>query len=971
MALQAIRQDTFKTDSNSALICAIIAESGRNSEPESTGKFFFLRNELISRLRYSSLPNTSNIKTWEQAVSYVETYSTSKLAGSSTPQRFSFKVPAIGLEELTEHCNLPGTPNLSNITETIGGRSFVRQRSSWSSLSEQEKLDENNIKTRFIEINKNPAADPNAAGRESASIPHDYIPVANPVFRSMPSELNLVVFVDNEKSTVDWISTISDLQRYFTINAYSREMMRDALLLLVKVHRPSDQEYFHELSIDDIANTLLSSMSSSSRRLWYINKLNSYARLPHEDIRQAMSRIEILIKKIYPDPNQSKQANNILLKAACSFVVDSLALDLLYDIKKQVQAGEEPSYQRILDDITRYELQTGNVPKTELKYNRPIGNERIQFMNTYIDSEDEKRRKLFLADVHTGNYCNPPILPTGSNPLGLQTINNTYNPVINPVPLRGPDSLRAPYSAPQNMLQNMTHLGDSFDDLSDSFQNLSHVHRSTPAPLTSPASQSAIVSPPQVDARTIDFNNSLQTTHNSTMGSPNATIIGGADQNISTRSNPPPNELQFDQFEKPFCNWDYTFPMKSKFFFPTQTGFRQIPLDKLTDAAQERCLAMTAGSKLPGATEFLETIPLEYQSATLVPPDKISHFRAKATDKMPKAIVQKLKAQAECNTLAINRQGRDPTVRNNVNRYNSNDRDIGRDRSRERRSMTPDRFTSRDSSGYRSMTRQNSRREDESYNRGRVSNDYYRPRSRERTPVGDGRNGRRNYNNQSRERFRENNGSFRYRNNSRENVATNRPRYSAENRSLSADRNRASRRYSDRPRYYDDRRSSSRDRLYNPDYYPPRSPNFIDKRAYQRHSDPPRFRSISPYAEAGNRRSKSIERLEIIKRDYPDMKPGINCRKDYDPLTTKSCRKCVTNQHHEFRCSKFQGYSDTKCTICFEGHHLDKECVMPKKYPPSVHATQVAEQISDLLSLDDLINKKLDKAMHSKNACPL
>ena len=75
------------------------------------------------------------------------------------------------------------------------------------------------MKCRFVPISGNHSVQGGAVDavvNEPEAV--KYIPIANPVFRAMSSERNLVVFVDNEKSQVDWVNTINDLQIYFITN---------------------------------------------------------------------------------------------------------------------------------------------------------------------------------------------------------------------------------------------------------------------------------------------------------------------------------------------------------------------------------------------------------------------------------------------------------------------------------------------------------------------------------------------------------------------------------------------------------------------------------------------------------------------------------------------------------------------------------------------------------------------------------
>jgi len=189
---------------------------------------------------------------------------------------------------------------------------------------------------------------------------------------------------------------------------------------------------------------------------------------------------------------------------------------------------------------------------------------------------------------------------------------------------------------------------------------------------------------------------------------------------------------------------------------------------------------------------------------------------------------------------------------------------------------------------------------------------------------------------------------------------------SDKNRQISKDYDRS--RQSGRQPDYNKRQSLSRDRQggrqrdnsrsYSRDRRPDqrdRRPDSRDRRRDSRDSRPdsrsrrenrynkpvnPRDFSKSPQRRDISRdRSKESRRIsrqdEMLKKNYPEMKRGLNCSHDYNPLTMKHCTKCSNKfSHHEFECKQYYTYSSTRCSQCDKYYHSFQYCKDAAKYPP-------------------------------------
>jgi len=76
---------------------------------------------------------------------------------------------------------------------------------------------------------------------------------------------------------------------------------------------------------------------------------------------------------------------------------------------------------------------------------------------------------------------------------------------------------------------------------------------------------------------------------------------------------------------------------------------------------------------------------------------------------------------------------------------------------------------------------------------------------------------------------------------------------------------------------------------------------------------------------------------EKVSKAYPNMKKGVNCSANYNPVINKSCSKCPQPQgHHEFLCNKYNRYNYNRCSSCNLYNHYPSECKEVPKYPPKL-----------------------------------
>ena len=114
---------------------------------------------------------------------------------------------------------------------------------------------------------------------------------------------------------------------------------------------------------------------------------------------------------------------------------------------------------------------------------------------------------------------------------------------------------------------------------------------------------------------------------------------------------------------------------------------------------------------------------------------------------------------------------------------------------------------------------------------------------------------------------------------------------------------------------------------------------------FQRSQSKSPSRNGAPLMNSANRQSRADSRADFrsanrstsARRNYPQMRKGINCSPDYDPYTMKKCTKCLKPGHHEFECARYYSYSARLCHHCGKMNHADNDCQEAKAFPPNTN----------------------------------
>ena len=314
----------------------------------------------------------------------------SDLLSAKEPQvhdTFKFQLRAMSQKELDDdEKELPNLALHRCITNVSGIRSVLISRE-WIDLpSNEERARQKNKK--YVEV----SSDTPAINRR----------IACPELASSVSEVQTnIVFFDMEKTTVDWPSTIRNLQEYAQSHYYDHLMVKIALINILKYSsRFSDIEYFLDKDADQIARHLLRSSANDDKFTYHRTKLFNLTRRVNQPLTEILEVADQYISVLFKGEGNKKQRENYSLLALLSFVSDDLSTHISDQIKLKKSMGENINLQYYRNLCLKMEAQKGNMPPVPLKFNR-----KVDFlpavsmtMNCHQDEDSPYKRMLRYND---------------------------------------------------------------------------------------------------------------------------------------------------------------------------------------------------------------------------------------------------------------------------------------------------------------------------------------------------------------------------------------------------------------------------------------------------------------------------------------------------------------------------------------------------------------------------------------------
>jgi hypothetical protein len=786
---------------------------------------------------------------------------------------FNFEIKTLSLESVLEDLNKFNLA-IDDFIVSFGNNNIIYISKAWEDGTPEYKKE--NLKTKYVKIS-------------DTNTPKQGYTIANSFTFGIQGQIQkLISYLDNDKKVINWPTVLSELKTLAKSSGYTYNDVKIALMGLLRLGN-LNQDLYEDMSIDEIANSLIRSVKPiyKSSILW--NSLRSLERQINTPLQLVLAEAESYIRKLFPDEKQKRVRENYFFIALTSFVNDSLSMEISNEIKRKKELNEYYSYDTYKESCIKLEMTESNIPTQVLKYGRHIKkNSSIQEESLHNTSMNNIQDKLSTLDIEPSdedldfqyyNIHNKKNYPVFNTPVKKDTIATDHSSLGTCFGDRGEDDIttfvkynNSFYSVPLKncdvrmqlaLLAAMKQgrVNQTLDLLWD--ENEKYMTKISKDEFNNAKLLGCKPSNRWADKRELTLNLALTTeinsarAHRSESDSYESTN-GEEDSEVTALNNTMysteykgRNQRDYSQYKPLYNNDNYSSNLKNN---STRTSDR----DRYYNDRN-----YTNGSKSP----YYRT-----RSNSTGGYRNSFNYRNNQSkdDKFPNY---------------TDRQRYDNGYkRQSSNNYRDNSRSSRDNRSPSGSRITQDRYQ---------RTRSQSANNNYERNRNsRNSNSYERNRSQNRYDGGD------RYRSQSRDR-QDRYQSNKYNGNSW-NKQGDRSRYSREDRSNS------------RERYRTRERGRSLERRRQPDsrYNRERSTNGRDREGI-------RSRPTS--------RDNSLE----IRLRYPKFKPGDNCDSNYNPNKVKMCRKCslkATFTHHEFECRKYSKFNDYPCRKCNDGFHFEKEC---------------------------------------------
>ncbi len=194
------------------------------------------------------------------------------------------------------------------------------------------------------------------------------IPISN--FKSAVEEINLIVFLDYEKSIVDWKTTLDNFVNFSNKIGYYQEHAKLFLCKLVAKFNPAEYVSLRTKSAGEILSRLKQLGRNQDRRLIRKEQIATTVRKKGELLSNVLAAIETLAHALYPADNQDDKKNRSLIQfnALCSFTKEDLSYQISRYVQVSLEENSELNYELSKNVILDCELYSENRPAKDLFY---------------------------------------------------------------------------------------------------------------------------------------------------------------------------------------------------------------------------------------------------------------------------------------------------------------------------------------------------------------------------------------------------------------------------------------------------------------------------------------------------------------------------------------------------------------------------------------------------------------------------
>ena len=330
----------------------------------------------------------------------------SKLLTTSSADKvntFAFEIKTFSLESVLEDLNKSNL-KFDEYIQSFGNNNIVYISKAWEEGSIEYKRD--NLNTKYVKIS-------------DTNTPRQGYTISNSFSFGIQGQVQkLISYYDNEKKIFHWENIMNEMKILAKSSGYTSNDVKIGLMGLLRLAN-LNQDLYEDMSIDEIANSLIKSVKPIYKTSLLWNSLRSLERQINTPLQLVLAEAESYIRKLFPDEKQKKIRENYFIIALTSFVNDSLSMEISNEIKRKKELNEYYCYDYYKESCIKLEMNESNIPTKILKYGRNLNTvqedtlfnvslNNINIVPVSKSEEDENQVYSFFQGAHPPNSMHRP-----------------------------------------------------------------------------------------------------------------------------------------------------------------------------------------------------------------------------------------------------------------------------------------------------------------------------------------------------------------------------------------------------------------------------------------------------------------------------------------------------------------------------------------------------------------------------------
>ena len=316
---------------------------------------------------------------------------------------FKFDIKTFSLESVLEDLNKFNL-DLNEHIESFGNNNIIYISKAWEEGSIEYKRD--NLNTKYVKIS-------------DTNTPRQGYTISNSFSFGIQGQVQkLISYYDNEKKIFHWENIMNEMKILAKSSGYTSNDVKIGLMGLLRLAN-LNQDLYEDMSIDEIANSLIKSVKPIYKTSLLWNSLRSLERQINTPLQLVLAEAESYIRKLFPDEKQKKICENYFFIALTSFVNDSLSMEISNEIKRKKELNEYYCYVYYKESCIKLEMNESNIPTKILKYGRKLNTvqedtlfnvslNNINIVPVSKSEEDENQVYSFFQGAHPPNSMHRP-----------------------------------------------------------------------------------------------------------------------------------------------------------------------------------------------------------------------------------------------------------------------------------------------------------------------------------------------------------------------------------------------------------------------------------------------------------------------------------------------------------------------------------------------------------------------------------